>query len=319
MKKTKLIVSILIMLILIIGVIYLFYPKVEERKTVRIGYLPIVASLPLYTAQENGYFKEWGINIEAIQLQTSNQIIEALIRGDIDIGIGLSSVPVLAAESKDPGKMKIFSVSDLTKERPFDYLITNKEEITSIKNLEGKKIGVFPGSTAKNFVKRYLQNAGVETTNIKWIDITPPNQLPALYSGSIDALHSYEPITTIALKNPEVKVLAIGVYSEVFDHTPVGVSVISSSFLKNYPNLAKNTILSFNKAFDFNREHIKESRKIAEIKVQLDPDVAEKFIIPYVVRSDEINKIIFQNWADLLFEMGEVEMKIDTFTLLYNP
>ena len=168
-------------------------------------------------------------------------------------------------------------------------------------------------------MKRYLQNTGVDVTNIKWVDITPPNQLPALYSGSIDALHSYEPITTIALKNPEVKILAIGVYSEVFDHTPVGVSVISLSFLKNYPNLAKNTIISFNKAFDFNREHIKESRKIVEIKAKLDPDVAEKFTIPYVVRSDEINKIVFQKWADLIFEMGEVEIKIDTSTLFYNP
>ena len=150
MKKTNLIASILIMLILIIGAIYLFYPRTEETKTVRIGYLPIVASLPLYTAQENGYFKEQRVDIEAIQLQTSNQIIEALIRGDIDIGVGLSSVPFLAAESKDPGKMKVFSVSDLTKDRPFDYIIADKEEVASIKNLEGKKSVFFQVAPQKN-------------------------------------------------------------------------------------------------------------------------------------------------------------------------
>ena len=320
MKKTNLIFLILVIIIVLsIGVIYLLYPRAEETKPVRIGYLPIVASLPLYTAQENGYFEEQGINIEAIQIQTSNQIIEALIRGDIDIGIGLSSVPILAVESKDPGKIKVFSVSDLTTDRPFDYIITNKEEITSIKDLEGKKIGVFPGSTAKKFVKKYLQNAEINITNTKWVDITPPNQLPALYSGSIDALHSYEPITTIALENPKVKPLARGVYSEVFDHTPVGVSVVSSKFLKNNPNLAKDTVISFNNAFDFNREHIGESRKIAEVKFKLDPNVAEKFVIPYVVRSDEIDRTVFQKWANLLFEIEELEIKVDTSTLFYNP
>jgi len=319
MKKTNLIFLILVILVLSIGAIYLLYPRAEEMKIVRIGYLPIVASLPLYTAQENGYFEEQGINIEAIQIQTSNQIIEALIRGDIDIGIGLSSVPVLAVESKDPGKMKVFSVSDLTVDKPFDRIITKKEEITSIKDLEGKKIGVFPGSTAKKFVKKYLQNAEIDITNIKWVAITPPNQLPALYSGSIDALHSYEPITTIALENPKVRALATGVFSEVFDHTPVGVSVVSSNFLKNNPNLAKNTVISFNKAFDFNREYVRESRKIAEVKFKLDPNVAEKFIIPYVVRSDEIDRTVFQKWADLLFEMEELEIKVDTSALFYNP
>lgn len=161
--------------------------------------------------------------------------------------------------------MKIFSVSDLTVDILFDYLITNKDEMILIRDLERKKIGVMLGSTGKKFVKKYLQDAGVDTTDIKWVEIVPPNQIPALHAGSIDALHSYEPITTIALKDPNVKPLAIGVFSEVFNHTPVGVSVISSAFLKNNPNLAKDVVISFNKAFDFNREYIEESRKIAEV------------------------------------------------------
>lgn len=140
-----------------------------------------------------------------------------------------------------------------------------------------------------------------------------------MHAGSIDALHSYEPITTIALKDPNVKPLAIGVFSEVFNHTPVGVSVISSAFLKNNPNLAKDVVISFNKAFDFNREYIEESRKIAEVQFKLDSNIAEKFIIPYVVRSDEIDRAIFQRWADLLFEMEELEIKVDTSTLFYEP
>lgn len=105
MTKTKTFFIILfVIIILSIGAIYLFYPKQEKTKTVRIGYLPIIASLPFYTAQERGYFEELGINVVATQIQTSDQIIWAPIRGDIDIGIGLSSVPVLAPNLKIPGE-----------------------------------------------------------------------------------------------------------------------------------------------------------------------------------------------------------------------
>src|SRR3989338_563005 len=109
MKKNKLLGLILVAILVIIGTIFVFYQKPSETKVVKIGYLPIMASLPLYVAQENEYFSGQGIQIETIQMQSSNQLVDALVRGDIDVVVESSAASALIAETIDSGKIKIFS------------------------------------------------------------------------------------------------------------------------------------------------------------------------------------------------------------------
>jgi len=47
MKNAKLIIPILIIAVIIVGALFVIYPKQKEAKIVKIGYLPIMASLPL--------------------------------------------------------------------------------------------------------------------------------------------------------------------------------------------------------------------------------------------------------------------------------
>lgn len=263
MKNTKLFITILILALIVIGAFFVFSPKQEETRTVKIGYLPILASLPLYVAQENNYFTEQGIQIETIQLQSSNQLVDALVRGDINIVVESSAVPALIAETIDSGKIKIFSVSDITPETPFDSLIVKKDSsLSSLKDLEGKKIGVFPGSTATNLLKKFLLDNGVDISKIEFTQIVPPNQLPSLYAGSIDVLHAYEPTTAIALQSGNAKKLYSSIYAEQLNHNPQGVALISSKFISENPSLAKKTIKAFNQASDFISQNDAQTREI---------------------------------------------------------
>ena len=109
MKNTNLIIFVLVIAVIVIGAFFVFFPKGEETKVVKIGYHPIMASLPLYVAQENNYFTEQEIQIETIEFQSANQLIDALVRGDIHVAFETSAVPVLIAETIDSGNIKIFS------------------------------------------------------------------------------------------------------------------------------------------------------------------------------------------------------------------
>ncbi len=319
MKNTKLFVSILIIVLIVIGAFFVFSPKQEETRVVKIGYLPIMASLPLYVAQENNYFIEQGIQIETIQLQSSNQLVDALIRGDIDIVVESSAVPALIAETIDSGKIKIFSASDITPETPFDSLIVKKDStLNSLKDLEGKKIGVFPGSTATNLLKKFLSDNNVDISKMEFIQIVPANQLPALYEGSIDALHAYEPTTAIALQSGNAKKLYSSIYAEQLNHNPQGVALISTKFISENPQLAKKTIKAFNQASDFISQNDAKTREIVVKYVKVDKSVADNVVFLYMSRSDKINKNVLQSYADMLYDIGEMENKIDVSTLLYN-
>ncbi|MEK6953009.1 MAG: ABC transporter substrate-binding protein [Nanoarchaeota archaeon] len=191
MRKRKIMFISVMLIILALAIVGLSLSLTSKEKTrnVKIGYLPIMASLPLYVAQENNYFTEQGIQIETVQLQSSNQLVDALVRGDIDIVVESSAVPALIAETVDPGKIKIFSVSDITEGNPFDSLIIGEESnLESLKELEGKKIGVFPGSTATNLLKKFLSDKKVDISKIEFVQIIPSNQLPALYEENFEKL-----------------------------------------------------------------------------------------------------------------------------------
>lgn len=292
----------------------------DSQNTVRIGYLPIVASLPLYVAQEKGFFEEQGVAVEAVEFQSSNSLVEALVAGKIDAIAETSAVPALAAEAISPGKLKFFSTSDITEKAPFDNIIVRKNSsISSLKELEGKKIGVFPGSSATLFLKKFLNESGVDASTIQFVQLPPQNQLAALQSGSVDALHSYEPTTTIALQGGVSKRLYGSVYANILNHNPQGAGVISTRFVAERPELAKKTVAAFDKTFDYIRNNEEDVRKTIIPKyAKLSPVVADKVVLLYMSRSDEINKESLQAYANLLFEMGELKQKLNVTQMLYN-
>ena len=226
---------------------------------------------------------------------------------------------MLAVETINPNKIKIFSVSDITPKTPFDSIIIKDDSrINNLKDLEGKKIGVFPGSTSTALLKSFLEDKGVNTKKIEFIQIIPPNQLPALYGGSVDALHSYEPTTTIALESKNAIRLYSSIYAEQLNHNPQGVALVSSKFIEGNPSLAKRVINSFDKASDFIENEDSETREIIVKYVKVDEEVAGNVVILYMGRSDEIDEKVLQKYADMLYELGELKTKVDVSNLIYN-
>ena len=318
MKNIKILIIVLIGILIIGGLFYYAYPR-EEAKTVKVGYLPLLASLPLYVAQENGYFDEQNVKIETVQLQSSNQLIDALVRGDIDIIVESAAAPALIVETIDKNKLKIFSASDITQETPFDALIVKKgSSIKELKDLENKKIGVFPGSTATNLLKKYLQENGIDISKIEIIQTVPANQLPALYTGSIDVLHSYEPTTTIAIESGNAERMYGSIYAMQLNHNPQGIALISTKFINENPSLAKKTIKAFDKASEFIVEEDSATRVLIPKYVQINENVTKKVIFLYMSKSDEINKKAVQDYADMLYNIGELKTKMDVSGLFYT-
>jgi ABC-type nitrate/sulfonate/bicarbonate transport system substrate-binding protein len=319
-KDVNIIAGSAIIILVAIAAVVAFYPSQEGQKAVRIGHLPILASMPVHVAQENGYFAEQGIRAEVTQMQTSNQLLEALVRGDLDIVVGFSSVPALIAETIDPGKIKIFSASDITTDEPFDSILVKAgSSLESLEDLEGMKIGVFPGSTATNLLKKFFADKGLDASSMEFVQIAPQNQLPALYQGSIDALHTYEPSTSIALQGGNARRLYGSAYAEQLNHNPMGVSLISSAFASRDTELAGKAIAALDKASDFMLAEDSATRGMVIKYMKVDKAVADNLVFAYMSRSDEVNAEALQSYADMLLEIGEMKSSVSIPGLLYSP
>lgn len=308
-----------VVLVAAVAIIAILTRPSETPTIARIGYLNITASLPLFVAEERGYFAEESVQIETHQVASSNQLVDGIVGGNLDAFVEASAVPVLAVELQSPGRLMVFSVSSITQQAPFDaLLVMENSPLRNVQDLAGKRIGVFPGSTAMNLLRKFLADRRVEVSNITFVPMPPQNHLTALLEGSIDAVHAYEPTIAISLSRGGVRQLYGSAYAEMLDQNPQGVAVVSTDFLQEEPQTARKVIRALERGMVFMREQDAEARQILARRMSLDPAVANRSVFLYMLPHGEIDASIFQKYADMLTELGELQDSISVEGLLYR-
>jgi NitT/TauT family transport system substrate-binding protein len=326
-SENKFFLSIFIVILLLASFIYFYKKEDTNTKTVkessktivRVGYMDFVSFLPYFVAQEKGLFEKRDLVIESTVFQSSNQMYEALLRGDIDFTSNLSSFPVLRGELIDPGKIKFFGPSDYTDENPFDLILAKKDSpINSIQDLTEKKIGVFPGTTSKNYLKKILKDNNVDISEIEFIELPPSIQLTTLYSGGVDAVHSYEPNNTIAITSGNAKKIFGSVQAAALNHNPFATGVISKKFIDVKPEAAKKAVAAIYEANEYMAKNENETREIAKKIFKLNDETAQNYAISYFYPWTEERIELFEKITDIAISMGEIDRKPNIRQMVYT-
>ncbi|UCC21887.1 MAG: ABC transporter substrate-binding protein [Planctomycetota bacterium] len=318
MKRTAAI-SLMTVAVLIAGCQSFTKPCCDAAPTVRIGYLNLVTSLPLSVAVEKGFFIEQGVDYKAVPVASSNKIVESVITGDLDCFVGASAVPVLASELKAPGRLKVFAVSEITADQPFDALLVRKASpIRTLSDLSGKRIAVFPGTTATNLLRKYLGDKDVNTSTITFVPMSPASHLDALQKGSVDVIYAYEPTIAIALSTGDVKKLHGSVYADMLSPNPISVSVVSSRFLQRHPKTAAKVISALQRAMEYMREQDGVARSILAGQMNLSREAANRCVFLYMLGHEQIDSAVFQRFVDMLTELGELKGCVTVDRLVYR-
>ena len=287
-----------------------------------MGYLPMISSLTYFVAVDQGYFMDEGLIVEGIPITTSNSIAESLILGDIDIGVELSVVPLLRQMAgNDLPSAKIFSVSMIESEGGFDSIIVNDDsEIQSLADLSGKRVAVFPGTTAENtfldiFSEKY---PNLELPTI--VRMSPANHLSALSAGDVEALHAYEPFLSIGLLQMDMRRIHTSLYAEQMKPlpSPIGVAAINSEWSENNINLAKKSIAALDKAAEFIDKYPTKARLIASEYTGIDSDIAPNMNIMPMSVSTDINIEGLAKYISILLEMSELDEEPTVSSVVYE-
>lgn len=293
-------------------------PLATQTQRTRIAVLNQTHNLPLMIAQEEQLFEKQGITPEFVPFASSNQAIEAIVRGDIDIGM-MSFIPFFTLEQKEPGKLKIFNATAMTNAAAFDRLIVKKDSpIAEVKQLAGKKIGVFPGTSATNLAKDYFKKQDIDIANIEFVQLAPATQLAALESGSIAALYAYEPGLTTALSQG-ARAISPSIFATLVDENPIGVGIISTKFIQQQPEVAKKTVGVIDEAIRYQTEQESKARAIAKKIFKFDQGVADTFSLTPIITSTQINKAKVKEFAEKLVAIGELQMLPKTDDIYYQP
>ncbi|MCX6803797.1 MAG: ABC transporter substrate-binding protein [Candidatus Diapherotrites archaeon] len=297
----------------------------NETNHVRMGYIPLVHGLPVYLAIDNNYFTKEGIEIEMIKFEAPNQLIDAIMQDKIDfISTNGASGIAAVADSKNPGKLKLFALTGGSFENPNEaLLVPMNSTITKISDLKGKKLGILAGTIQWRTIARDMLNeAGlVADKDVTLAELAPAVQAQALATGQVDALLALEPIIAI------VKQKNIG---KEIEHAPMehiianpfypGSGIISTSFAEKNPTTAKKFIEVVNKATKEIEANPIESRKHLKNWTVLTDEIIDIAYIPTIKTCNEITAQdieALQKFYDIFTEFGVVEGKLSAEAIMY--
>src|SRR5262249_40710653 len=134
------------------------------RREVRIGYLPIAASLPLYVALERRLFQAEGLEPHAKPYASSDALGHAGAAHEVDVLSSLALNVAFETARRTDERPRIFCANAYSDSpgQTVDYLLARKGAgVAKVEDLAGKRVGAFPGSVTKVFVLDLLAKHGI--------------------------------------------------------------------------------------------------------------------------------------------------------------
>lgn len=296
---------------------------VTNAQTIKIGYRAHDGYSPLFVGIEKGIFKKYGIDVQTFRFDSTNQIAEAMLANKIDASLGGVNIPlIMKTEEKSPDTIKIFSIFTETNDTPTTILITkHNSAIQSLKDLSGKKVAIYQGSTALMIYKNALKKEGVnpETTTI--IPMNPDLELSALESGQVDAAMVTEPLATIGNYKKISQTLKPALWANyIFDNFPVGASILSEKFNREHSMTATKLIKATNETIAFinNSNNHSELAQIIAKYTPIETEIATELHTPKFFQLNQINRQKLQQAINFLLQEGEIKTSINIDNLLYQ-
>jgi NitT/TauT family transport system substrate-binding protein len=274
-----------------------------------MGYLPMISSLTYFVALDQGFFEDEGVEIIGVPMKTSNAIADALEAGTIEVGVELSVVPLLnKVSSGTPTSFLIFSTSAIAKQSGFDGVVVGGDStISSLAELSGKKVAVFPGTTATNTLLDVFEQAYPGVPPPIPMAMLPTLHLPEVSNGGVDAAHAYEPFLSTGLVKQGMKHIHTSLYAEQVNPSPIGVAAINRNFFEQDGDRADHILRALDKAVDFIQDYPDKTRMIVSEYTGVDPEVADVINFMPMSKSTDIDVSGLEQYSSVLLKMGEIK------------
>jgi len=204
---------------------------------IRLGQVSVsAANSAIWSADEGGYLRKYGLDAEVTNIADSTQGVAAMLSGQVPINCGISGTAVVSS---------VISGSDLAfyavTVNTFPGGIYARTGIDSVKDLRGKKLGVSRVGTASDTGGRIvLRMNGVDPKDVNILGLGGiPEILAAMKTGQIDA-GVLSPPTTLQAREAAFKLL-VDMGELGIEYAYNGV-VASRAYYRQNPDLVENTI-----------------------------------------------------------------------------
>ncbi|MEN3366067.1 MAG: sulfonate transport system substrate-binding protein [Burkholderiales bacterium] len=223
----------------------LFAQTLEKpRVSIAVGGKNLFYYLPLTVAEQLGYFKDEGLQVEISDFAGGAKALQALVGGSADVVSGAYEHTI-----NMQAKGQFITAFVLQGRAPQIVLGVSTKTMPnykSVADLKGKKIGVTaPGSSTNIMANFVLAKAGLKPSDVSFIGVgTSAGALSAMRSGQIDAISNLDPVITMLQQKNDIKIIAdtrtLKDTNDVFGGPmPAATLYTSEAFLKKNPQTAQ--------------------------------------------------------------------------------
>lgn len=170
-----------------------------QEKVIKVGTLKLIHGITPYFYEK---FTPAGYRIEVIPFESPTDGKNAVMTGTVDFGTFGIAAATLGAAAGEP--LVIFAAQC---NRGMAVVSGASSDIKTVRDLKGRKVAIWPGSTQEVVILERLKAEGMTIKDIQPIRLPFSDMAPALARGDVDAYVGAEPGPGISLANGTGKIV----------------------------------------------------------------------------------------------------------------
>lgn len=298
-------------------------PKELEPLTVLLDWFPNPDHISLYTAEHEGYYKDAGLNVTLQSPSNSTDALKLISLGQVDLAISYEPQIINA----DALGLDLVAVSALIPNPLTSIILSGKQGFSSLKDLEGRKLGSTGDPVTNGIFDAMLTKAGVDVSKVDVISLDQ-GLAPAIVSGQVAGVSGvYANIEGVQLRDE-------GIEPVIFSAKDAGVGQSEELII-----IAQKSRLASDEGYKSRVKAFLSALAKGDAKSQEDPELAVTAItpvakgydaaqlvemvdetIPFLKNPDGgfgvLNSDRWQEFADWMFDQKLLDKKVDVSNVI---
>ncbi len=202
-----------------------------------------------FIAQDKGYFKAEGLDVEIDQGEGSAASIIKVANGSYNVGFGdINALVEIVSKKPADAPLAVFMMYNMP---PFTIAVKKDSPIKSPKDLEGKTIGGPANDGALKLFPAFARAAKIDASKVNITNMTPNLREQMLKQGQVDAVFGYINTIWFSAKafgmDPEKDLRFINYGDHGLDLYSNTI-VVSRQLAKDNPNAVRGLLKALNRA-----------------------------------------------------------------------
>lgn len=233
--------------------------------TVRMGIQPWIGYGAWHIAEDQGFDEDHGVDLQLTNFNTDADLSSAFASGQLEAGNAATNTVAQFIKAGQERTIVLFEDVSTTADA-----IVSGPDITSVADLEGKRVAYEEGTTSDVLLRYALSTEGLTIDDIEAVPTPASSAGQTLLSGDVDAAVTYEPyVSTLLQQDDSFDLLySAGEQPGLISDT----LTVNTSWAQENPEVVQNLLLVWNDAVTFYDENPEEGQSIIAEAVGASPE-----------------------------------------------